>query len=336
MRILIVNQKEVAELISVTELMPVMEDALKTLARGEAILPQRPSIWLPDQSGQLVMMPTYLPNIKAFGLKVITYFPGNMNSPYDTHQGGVMLFDTTNGNLLAMIDATEITANRTAAATGVASKALARDDSSKLALIGSGTQARTHLEAMLHAHDIKEVKVWALPLEHAQGFARRESERHNVEIEVPETAEEAVTGADIICTCTSAKQPVLFGKWLKPGMHINAVGSTVPHTRELDTEALVKCKMFVDRKEAALNEAGDFLFPQKEGAVTEDHIKGEIGDVLLGKNPGRESTEEITLFESLGLAIEDVAAAFHISNKAKEKDMGTWIEFGGDRHRPSE
>jgi ornithine cyclodeaminase len=185
---------------------------------------------------------------------------------------------------------------------------------------------------MLLARKIRRVRVWSRTLDHAQAFAQRESERHNIQVEPIATAREAVEGADIICTTTAAREPVLMGDWLAPGAHINAVGSSVSSARELDTAAVVKSRLFVDRRESTLNEAGDFLIPKKEGVIGDDHIQGEIGEVLLGQVAGRKSPEEITLFKSLGLAVEDVASAQHIYQKAAAKGAGTWIEFGGSRY----
>jgi ornithine cyclodeaminase len=203
-----------------------------------------------------------------------------------------------------------------------------------LAILGSGVQARTHLEAMLLACPIRRVRVWSRDPAHTHSFAEREAGRHNVNIEPMATAKDAVTGADLICTTTSAKEPVLLGEWLAPGVHINAVGSSVPFTRELDTAAVAKSKLFVDRRESTLNEAGDFLFPMKEGAIGDDHIRGEIGELLLGQIAGRESPKEITLFKSLGLAVEDLASAHHIYQRAREKGMGVALELGGSRDHP--
>lgn len=335
MKVLIVNQTEVSLLLPMGECMEVMAQALSALARGEAILPLRPVLWLPEKVGALGMMPAYLGNIKAMGLKVVSVFPGNHGTEYDSHQGAVMLFETEHGRLLALMDATEITAIRTAAVSGVATRLLARADAGDLAILGSGVQARTHLEAMLLARPIRRVRVWSQNRDHAARFAERESQRHGVSVESSATAHEAVAAADIICTTTSAREPVLLGDWLMPGAHINAVGSSVAFTRELDTAAVVRSRLFVDRRESTLNEAGDFLFPKKEGAIGDGHILGEIGDLLLGRMQGRASPDEITLFKSLGLAVEDLASAYHIYQKALETGIGTAIELGGSRHSTS-
>ena len=332
MSILIVQQPDVPPLLPMSECIEIMEDALKTLARGNTLMPLRGHLWLPENVGELCMMPAYLGHIGVLGLKVITYFPGNWGTEFDTHQGGVMLYEEKHGCLLAIIDASEITAIRTAAVTAVATRPLAREDASDLAILGSGTQARVHLESMLLARSIHSVRVWSIPLEQAAEFAEVKSKRHGIPVQAMSTAAECVDGADIICTNTSAKEPVLKGDWISPGTHVNAVGSTIPHTRELDTRAVLISKMFCDRRESCLKEAGDFLFPKKEGAIGDDHIQGEIGDILIGKIKGRESDSEITMFKSLGLAIEDVAAAYHVYKKAKEQGVGTWVDLGGKRH----
>jgi ornithine cyclodeaminase len=274
------------------------------------------------------MMPAYLEDFEVMGLKAISVFPGNHTTDYDSHQGTVMLFETRNGRLLAMMDAGKITAIRTAAVSGVATRLLARQDASHLAILGSGVQAGTHLEAMRIARQISDVRVWSQHFDHAQKFADQASAVHSLSIGAFETVEEAVDGADIICTVTSATEPILQGDWISPGTHINAVGSSVAFARELDTAAVAKSTLFVDRRESTLNEAGDFLFPKKEGAIDDGHIRGEIGDILLNRTGGRTASEEITLFKSLGLAAEDVAAAHHIYQKSVKQKKGLWVEFG--------
>jgi ornithine cyclodeaminase len=332
MKVLIINQAEVRKLLPMDECMDVMADALKTLARGDAILPLRPVMWLPERVGALGMMPSYVGDIQAMGLKVISVFPGNHGTQYDSHQGAVLLFETQHGQLLAIMDASEITAIRTAAVSGVATRLLAREDADDLAIIGSGVQARTHLAAMMHARTIRRARVWSRDSEHAAQFAKRESRRHGIHVEAVPTAQAAVEGASIICTTTSAREPVLKGEWIAPGTHVNAVGSSVPFARELDTAALVKSRLYVDRRESTVNEAGDFLVPRNEGAISDDHILGEIGELLLGKVNGRATDDDITLFKSLGLAVEDLASANHIYKKAIETGIGTAVELGGERH----
>jgi ornithine cyclodeaminase len=284
---------------------------------------------LPDGQNVMALMPSYMGAIQSVGVKVITAFPTNYGTEYDTHQGVVLLFDTQHGLLRAILDATSITAIRTAAASGVATRSLSREEAGDLAIIGAGTQAHTHLEAMLAVRRIQRVRVYSLPLEGAYQFAARESKRHGIEIEVKGTAKEAVEGADIICTTTTAKQPVVEGAWVAPGAHINAVGAFTPTSRELDSAAVRNARLYVDRRESTLHEAGEFLIPKSEGLIGDDHIVGELGEVLLGKAPARQSPDEITLFKSLGIAIEDLAAAHHVLKKAGETNAGSWLEIGG-------
>jgi ornithine cyclodeaminase len=216
--------------------------------------------------------------------------------------------------------------------SGVATRLLAREDAHDLAILGTGVQAKTHLAAMLQARpEIDRVRVWSRNPEHAQHFAEREARRYDMPVEASATAQAAVEGADIICTVTSAREPILMGDWIAPGTHVNAVGSSVPFTRELDTAAMVKARLFVDRRESTVNEAGDFLFPKKEGAINDDHIQGEIGEILLGSVAGRDTPDEITVFKSLGLAVEDLAAAQHIYQQALATGRGSAVELGGGR-----
>jgi ornithine cyclodeaminase len=327
MQVLIVNHQEVQQWLSMSECMDVMAETLRMLSRGNAVNPLRHAMWLPDKTGLIGMMPAYLGDTEVMGLKAISVFPGNHTTDHDSHQGTVMLFETKNGRLLAMMDAGKITAIRTAAVSGVATRLLARDDASDLAILGSGVQAETHLEAMLVARKISGVRVWSHHFEHAQKFAQT-SAGHSVPIKAVGSVKEAVDGADIICTVTSATEPILQGDWISPGTHINAVGSSVAFARELDTAAVVNSKLFVDRRESTVNEAGDFLFPKKEGAISDDHIQGEIGEILLEQIGGRASSKEITLFKSLGLAAEDVASAHYIYQKLLKQNKGAWVEFG--------
>lgn len=332
MQVLIVNQSEVRRLLPMDECMAVMEQALMTLGRGDGLNPMRWAIMLPEKIGLIGMMPAFLAEPPAMGLKAVSVMPGNHGTKYDSHQGAVLLFEIEHGSLLAMMDASEITAIRTAAVSGVATRLLARKDAGDLAILGSGVQAVSHLEAMRQARTLRRVRVWSRTPESAARFAEREGVRYGIDILAMPTARAAVEGADIICTTTSAREPILQGEWLSPGTHINAAGSSIKSTRELDTNAVVRSRLYVDRKESTVNEAGDFLFPKKEGAVTDDHIQGEIGATLLKQVPGRRTPEEITLFKSLGLGVEDIAAAYHIYSKAVDQGAGTRVDWGGERH----
>ena len=328
MKVLFVNEAGVRDLLPMDSCVRLMRAALTALSRGDVVLPLRSKMWLPDRSGLLGLMPGYLGYPKSFGLKVVTVMPGNHGTPYDSHQGVVMLFGVEHGEPLGVIDASAITAIRTAAASGAATDALARADAGDLALIGSGVQARTHLAAMRAVRPLRRVRVWSRSRANAERFAHAESSA-GIPIEVGKTAEETVRDADLVCTTTSSKEPVLEGAWLAPGAHVNAVGACFPTTRELDTEAVRRARLYTDCRESCVNEAGDFLIPRHEGAITDAHLVGEVGEVLLGRVPGRRSSDEITIYESLGVAVEDLAAAHAIHRRALETGGGTWLEWGG-------
>jgi ornithine cyclodeaminase/alanine dehydrogenase-like protein (mu-crystallin family) len=332
MKVLLVSQSEVAQLLPMQACITAMAEALQATARGEVTLPLRQVTMLPGNLGALASMPAFAPSLGGIGVKVITAFPGNRGTAYDSHQGAVLLFEAERGTLQAIVDASEVTAIRTAAVSAVATRALAREEAADLAILGSGVQARTHLEAMLAVRKIRQVRVWSPTAEHRDAFAQREALRLGVTIQPMASAQSAVSKADLICTVTGARQPVLKGKWIAPGAHVNAVGSSIKTARELDTDAVRRARLFVDRRESAVNEAGDFLIPKAEGAIDDDHIRGELGDVLLERIPGRESPEDITVFKSLGLAVEDLAAARLIYQSARDRGVGTWVELGGGRH----
>jgi len=332
MKVLIVSQPEVGRLLPMAECIAAMAEALAALARGEAVLPLRQVVRLPDGRGVLGAMPAYVGPLGVVGLKAITVFPGNHGTELDSHQGAVLLFEAGRGRLLAVMDATSITAIRTAAVSGVATRLLAREDAGDLAILGTGVQAGTHLEAMGLVRPLRRVRVFSRDPGRVRAFAERASKRHGIAVEPAATARDAVAGADIVCTVTSSAEPVLKGEWIAPGAHVNAVGACMPACRELDTAAVVRSRLFVDRRESALGEAGDVLIPKREGAIGDDHIQGEIGEVLLGRAPGRRSREEVTLFESLGLAVEDVASAHVVYRNAVATGGGTWVELGGARH----
>lgn len=309
-----------------------MTDALRTLALGGALLPLRQVVRLPDGRNAFALMPAALNEPSALGAKVITVFPGNDVTPYDSHQGAVLLFDTEYGRLIGILDASTITALRTAAVTAVATRTLSRPDSSVLALLGAGVQASTHLESISLIRPIDEVRVWSRSGDRARRFAEA-LEAEGTKIIVCESAREAADGADIVCTVTSSREPVLLGDWIVPGTHVNAVGASLATSRELDSTAVVKARLYVDRRESCLNEGGDFLVPKREGLIGDDHIVGEIGELLVTppRIEGRRSRDEITLFKSLGLAIEDVAAARRVYDRAIATGAGRWLELGGLR-----
>ncbi len=327
MKILTVSRQEVQQLLTMEKCIPIMRETLKNLAEAKFSMPLRSVSPLPNQAGVLATMPAFLLPEKIMGLKIISVFPHNFGTEFDSHQGAVMLFGTEHGQPLAIIDAAAITGIRTAAVSAVATDLLAKKNAHTLALLGSGVQATAHLHAISIIRKIEKVNVWSVPLDHAQRFVNRESLKYNFPISAYPTSSEAVSGADIICTITPSQTPILFGKDLKSGMHINAIGACSPTARELDTEAVVRSRMFVDLRESTVHEAGDFLIPKEEGALDGHHILGEIGGLLAAGQRGRKSESDITLFKSLGLAVEDIAAAYFVYREAIKKKMGTYVDL---------
>ncbi|MDX1503454.1 MAG: ornithine cyclodeaminase family protein [Thermoanaerobaculia bacterium] len=324
--VLLIGQVEVRRLLPMGRCIDLMGEALAALGRGDGLNPLRSALPTPDGSGLLCVMPGYLGAPPVVGIKVITIFEGNHAAGLDSHQGWVLLFDAGDGRPVAAVDAGEITAIRTAAVSGLATRLLARPDASSLALLGSGVQARTHLEAMLAVRPIERIRVWSRTRSHAEALAAGHQEAGGEPVEVVDTPRAAVEDADLVCTTTASPEPIVEGGWLAPGCHLNDVGSSVANERELDTEAVRRSRLFVDRRESTLNEAGDFLIPRAEGAVDDGHIVGELGEILLGECEGRRSAEEITLFKSLGLAVEDLAAAHHVYREASR--LGAGARFG--------
>ncbi|HEU4994833.1 MAG TPA: ornithine cyclodeaminase family protein [Gemmatimonadaceae bacterium] len=326
MTVLILNKREIEQLLPMPECIGLMESALASLARGEVVLPLRPVLRVPDSPNVFAMMPAYSSSLRAIGAKLITVFPGNHGTGVDSHQGAVLLMDGAQGTLLALMDASSITAIRTAAVSGVATKLLARDNARTLAILGSGVQGRSHIAAMLSARPFEAVSVWSRSAEHARALASHASSQYGIRCEAASDPATAVRSADVVCTVTASREPVLRGEWLQPGTHVNAVGASIPTARELDTLAVKRSRLFVDRRESALNEAGDVLIPISEKAIGPDHIAAELGELLVGA-AGRRSDDDITLFKSLGLAIEDLASAHFLYDRARREKSGTWVEF---------
>ena len=328
MKILILDGSKIRELLPMAECIELMSDALSALARDEVHQPLRTIIRPPNARGLLGLMPAYRGGERgAFGLKSICVFPENPSQGKDAHQGAVMLFSRDTGELLALMNASEITAIRTAAVSGVATRLLAREDAHELAIIGAGVQARTHIAALACVRAIRRVRVAARNMEHSQQLVEEMQPKVPFPIEAVQTNEEAVRGADLIVTATSSLEPVIQLEWISGGAHINAIGTHSPSSREIDSASMAAARIFVDRRESALNEAGDYLLAAKEGVIGPENIAGEIGELLIGTKSGRTSPTEITLFKSLGLAIEDVACADYLYRKAQAQNAGSWIDF---------
>lgn len=328
MKILILDSSQIKKLLPIVDCIELMSDALSALARDEVHQPLRTIVRPPNARGLLGLMPAYRAGERgSFGLKAICVFPDNPSQGKDAHQGAVTLFSRETGELLALMNASEITAIRTAAVSAVATRLLAREDAHDLGMIGAGVQARSHLAALASVRTIKRARVVARNFDHAERFADEMQPKFLFDILPVRKNEEAVRNADLIVTATSSLEPVINKDWICPGAHINAIGTHSPNSREIDSATMALARIFVDRRESALNESGDYLLAAKEGVVTPESIVGEIGELLIGKKSGRTSEAEITLFKSLGLAIEDVACADYLYRKAQAENAGTWVEL---------
>jgi ornithine cyclodeaminase len=316
----LIDKQKIASLLPMKECIEVMEEMFCSLSGGQCVQPLRTIMRLPNKAGLLGMMPGYSESLGIMGIKVISVFHANRNLGLPSHQGIVILFDAKQGQPLMIFDAAEITAIRTAAASAVATRLLARENSELLAIIGSGEQAERHIESVSLVRKIKQVNIWSRNENHSTELVKKISGKYSFPLSINNTAQDAVKKADIVCTVTSSPQPVIEADWISGGVHINAVGSSTAATRELDTVTMVKSSLFTDCYESLFNEAGDFLIPKKEGAVTDIHVKGEIGEVLLGRKKGRENDEEITIFKSLGIAAEDIFSAWHIYKKINQEN----------------
>lgn len=304
----IVEAAEAREKLTPQVCINLMKEAFIALESKKADQPLRSIVKLPDGEA-FGFMPAYLGADDCFGAKVITAFHKNAGTGYPSHMGYVMLFESQHGSFVGMADASVITEVRTGAVSAVATDLLARKDAKKLAIIGAGAQGRSHLAAILCVRDIEEVKVFDLFPASAEKYAAEMQEKYGVKISVAASAEECVRDADVICTLTPSKEPFLKKEWIKPGAHINAVGTFSPVTREVTSELVAAAKLYSDYTESMKKECGEYLIPLQEGLIDESHIVGSIGEVLLGKAPARQSDEEITLFDALGLAVEDVMCA---------------------------
>lgn len=330
MKLLVMSHSQVEQALPMNECIEVMANALAALARGQMYLPLRMIVAPPNAAGLMGLMPAYKSaggGPALYGLKAVCVFPGNPAKGKDSHQGLVVLYGGETGEPLAVLNASAITSIRTAAVTAVATRLLARPEASELAIVGAGVQGRAHLAAMACVRPIKRARITDHNAERAKALVRDLAPRFAFPVEYVENVQVAVRGADLIVTVTSSSEPVLKREWISEGAHINAVGASLKSAREIDTPTMAAASLFVDRRESTLNESGDYLFAARDGAIGPDHIRGEIGELLLAQAQGRTSPEQITLFKALGLAVEDLAAASHAYARATERGLGTWAEF---------
>jgi ornithine cyclodeaminase/alanine dehydrogenase-like protein (mu-crystallin family) len=322
-KILVLGAREVHELLGYRECADVMRQALTDLARGQVQQPLRTVVRPRDAAGFMGLMPAYSPG--GYGLKAICVTPGNPAIGKDAHQGGVLLFAADTGEPLALVNASAVTKVRTAAVSAVATGLLARPGAAEVAIIGTGVQGRAHAHALAATRPVSGIRLTGRD----QARAREVAAELTAELRVPVTAvgsaAEAVKGADIVVTATSSPQPVLRREWLAAGTHVNAVGACLPQAREIDTATMAEAALFADSRESVRNEAGDYLLAAQEGA--DNPVRAELGELLTGAAPGRSGDDEITLFESLGLAAEDLAAASYLYQEATRLGAGTNADF---------
>lgn len=329
MRVLVLGHREVQAALPLQACAQAMTKVLTEHARGGTYMPLRSVMMPPGAAGFLGLMPSWRgpqPDQAAtFALKAVTVIPGNPARGLDAHQGLVTLFDGETGVPVAILDASAITAVRTAAVTAVATGLLARHDARTLAILGAGTQARAHLRAL--GRGFEQVYVYAPTTAHAEALVEQVG-AGRARLSVAPSAEDAVREADVVVTATSAREPVLRRAWLKPGAHVNAVGASTPQAREIDTATVAASALFCDSRESLRHEAGEFSLAVSEGLITGiEHVRGEVGEVLAGLAPGRRDDVELTLFRSLGLAVEDLAAAELAVAVARERGIGTEVEL---------
>jgi ornithine cyclodeaminase/alanine dehydrogenase-like protein (mu-crystallin family) len=327
MEIRVVRGAEVRQLLPMAECIDLMQRTMIAVSEGRVVLPLRSILVMPADRGMMGMLPGYLADPECFGVKLVSLIPRNKPPQYSSHLGLVLLFEADHGQPVALLDAAEITAIRTAAASGLATRLLARPEAGDLALLGAGEQARSHLEAMLSVRALRRIRVWARDRDKARLFAEAQGARHRIAIETSPTVREAIAGADIVCTTTKAREPILQGDWLTPGTHLNVVGSSIAAAAEIDTPAVVKARFFVDRRESTIHEGGEYLRALKSGAITADHILAEIGEVANGSKAGRTSQLDVTLYKSLGIAPQDLASAHYVLQKARAAGVGQVIDF---------
>jgi ornithine cyclodeaminase/alanine dehydrogenase-like protein (mu-crystallin family) len=341
MRVLILGHDDVLATLPPDECEETMASVLAAHARGEAFMPLRSVMMPPGAAGLMGLMPAWrgagsagesareTPDSAVFALKAICLIPTNPGRGLDAHQGTVTLFDGETGQPTAILDASAVTEIRTAAVTAIATRALAREDATVLSILGAGVQARSHLDALMRVRRFEEVRIYAPTEAHARAVIdEAPAVASNAQLSVAPSAELAVRGADVVVAATSSREPVLARDWLADGAHLNAVGASSPTAREIDVDTVAAAALFPDSRESLRNEAGEYLLAVSEGAISgEDHVRAELGEVLAGLNPGRRDDGELTVFRSLGLAVEDLAAAEHAVANARAQGRGTEVEL---------
>jgi ornithine cyclodeaminase/alanine dehydrogenase-like protein (mu-crystallin family) len=323
----ILSGKQIRDAVTMKDIVDAMRTAFIELSAGRAEMPIRAHITIPKPEGTALFMPSYMMPTGMIGIKTVTLFEDNRKNSIPYIQGMVNLFDGSNGTPKAVLDGMTITALRTGAASGLATELLSREKSSICAIFGAGVQGRTQLEAVCAVRDIKKCFIFDPFPAAARDFAEDMGKKLNIEVTVATTSQQTVRDADIICCATISETPVFNDGDLSAGVHINAVGSYKPHVQEVPEEMVLRSRLYVDHRESALEETGDLILPIKKGTMTAQHIIAELGEVAAGKAPGRRTDSEITFFKSVGVAVQDLAAAAVTLRKAEELNIGTLAEL---------
>ena len=318
---------DVRRALPMMEAIGAMKSAFRELSENRVVVPMRAHLPVPNHQGDILIMPAYSPATARFGLKVITLFADNPALDLPFIQAMVMLYDAATGSPLAIMEGTALTAIRTGAGCGAATDLLARDDVSKAAIFGAGTQSRTQLEAVCAVRAIREASVFDQDSARAATFARETSAQLGINVVVAATSAAALAGAGVICTATTSTTPVFADCELADGSHINAVGSYKPHMREIPPETVVRSYLVVDRTSAAWEEAGDLIMPLNDGLIGKDHVRAELGEIVAGTKPGRPHPAAVTFFKSVGNAIQDLAAASLVLANAEKLGLGTRVRL---------
>jgi len=329
--VLVLNRDDVRRLIRIEAVIDAVAAAHAALARGEASQAIDHATRLPRSGGVMLPMAAAIDSLPAAGVKLLADVPGNAARGLRTQHSVITLLDPETGQCLAVLDGVEITLQRTAAASAVATRLLAREQrASTLGLVGAGAQARSHLAALRTVREFERVTVWSRTRRTAERFAA-EHEGCGIPVVVLDTPEAVVRSADVLCTLTPSREPYVRGAWFRPGMHVNAVGAPprADH-REVDTEGILRSLVVVDDLASALDRSGEVCVPLAEGAITPASIHGDLGQLLLGLRPGRTDEREITLFDSVGLALQDVASAHHVVTRALREGVGTHVALSAN------
>ena len=322
---LVVSAAEVRELLDLDALVEALAAAMADLSAGAAAAPARVAVPVPERDGLLAAMPGYVPSVRGLASKLVTLFPRNAGTAVPTHQALIAVFDPDDGLPLALLDGTEITAARTAAGSALSARLLAGLDASVLAILGTGVQARAHARALPRVRPVRELRVAGRDPAKARALADELAAELALDVRAADSFEAAARDADVVCATTHALEPVVRRAWLRPGVHVTSVGYN-PAGRELDDETVATALVCVESRAAALAPvpagANDLLEPIQAGVIGAEHVHAELGELVLGRRPGRTSPEQITLYKSVGVAVQDAAAAALVLAAARERGAG--------------